>query len=572
MKKIHIALFAAVLALACTPETEEYQPDTTLYTSGTVNLCASIEELQTKMVMDLTGRGIWSEGDKIAVACSDGSFVEFELNGTGETKRAIFTGDIPAGKTLGKVAVWPANAVVGIDGDNLTVKTPAEYSIDNIAYDGIMVANITDSWEITFRHIMARPTFKINNVPTFATHMVMKADGCSLGGRMTMDVNEDGIVAEKGPQSLTLELNTEEPSSSVTFTVNMPVADYKEITVDIYEGDNLITSQVLNENIVSLYRASMSSVSARIKGSFEKFDPVDVQYIEVAGIKWAKGNLQFEKDGTETGFRPNWRLSPKQWHYYEYEETEAYKVKHDGGTANGVAYSESNPTRQDLLNDYTRRYDHFNFGGISSPWSRLNVNHAQCLGLDISGKMYMDTECTQEAEAFVDATHGDIAYWASNGYYRMPKFEEYETLLDEAVYYAGYYMTPDKVKVWGSYFRNPVEGETPGMLNTSVNEIKDADLEKGVFLPNAGRKAFATDEYCINARANGFYWASFGGSEKSDNSSYLADFYATMFVFEISAKNAVSYKLWTTADSAAKGSYNRRNCYSIRPVVNDAKK
>ena len=133
-------------------------------------------------------------------------------------------------------------------------------------------------------------------------------------------------------------------------------------------------------------------------------------------------------------------------------------------------------------------------------------------------------------------------------------------------------MTPDKVKVWGSYFRNPVEGETPGMLNTSVNEIKDADLEKGVFLPNAGRKAFATDEYCINARANGFYWASFGGSEKSDNSSYLADFYATMFVFEISAKNAVSYKLWTTADSAAKGSYNRRNCYSIRPVVNDAKK
>ena len=43
-------------------------------------------------------------------------------------------------------------------------------------------------------------------------------------------------------------------------------------------------------------------------------------------------------------------------------------------------------------------------------------------------------------------------------------------------------------------------------------------------------------------------------------------------VFEINTNNAVSYKLWTTADSAAKGSYNRRNCYSIRPVVNDAKK
>ena len=102
-------------------------PDTTLYTEGTVNLCASIEEIMTRIVVDQSGRGLWTEGDKIAVACDDGSFVEFELNGTGETKRAIFTGEIPAGRTLGKIAVWPANAVVSLDGDELTLKTPTEY-------------------------------------------------------------------------------------------------------------------------------------------------------------------------------------------------------------------------------------------------------------------------------------------------------------------------------------------------------------------------------------------------------------------------------------------------------------
>ena len=60
MKKIFYAFFAVVLTVACTPDNQEYQPDTTLYRTGTVNLCASIEEIQTRMVMDLTGRSLWS--------------------------------------------------------------------------------------------------------------------------------------------------------------------------------------------------------------------------------------------------------------------------------------------------------------------------------------------------------------------------------------------------------------------------------------------------------------------------------------------------------------------------------
>jgi hypothetical protein len=163
MKKILFALAAALLAVACTNKEEEFAPDTTLYRSGTVNLCASIEDLTTRMVIDLAGHGLWGEDDKIAVACSDGSFVEFALNGTGETKRAIFTGVIPEGKTLGTVAVWPASAVVSLEGEKLTLKTPVEYSTDDIAYNGVMVASIADSWEIKFQHVMARPTFKLSN-------------------------------------------------------------------------------------------------------------------------------------------------------------------------------------------------------------------------------------------------------------------------------------------------------------------------------------------------------------------------------------------------------------------------
>ena len=72
MKKIFYIFLTLIIVAACNKETG-YMPDTTLYTEGTVNLCASIEEIMTRIVVDQSGRGLWTEGDKIAVACDDGS-------------------------------------------------------------------------------------------------------------------------------------------------------------------------------------------------------------------------------------------------------------------------------------------------------------------------------------------------------------------------------------------------------------------------------------------------------------------------------------------------------------------
>ncbi len=262
MKKILYTVLAVFFASACTPDDSAYQPDTTLYTEGTVNLCASIEEIITKVTMDPTGRGMWIEGETIAVACSDGTFVEFKLNGTGETKRAIFTGTLPEGKTLGKVAVWPANAVVKMDGDNLTLKTPTEYYTDNIAFDGIMIANISDSWEITFRHVMSRPTFKLSSVPSYTSYIVLEAEGYSLGGRLTMDINnEDGLTETKGSQSLMI--NLVQAGSTPTFTVNIPSGEYPKFTATLYDDkDELIHTQQINETSLLMARASLPITTA----------------------------------------------------------------------------------------------------------------------------------------------------------------------------------------------------------------------------------------------------------------------------------------------------------------------
>ena len=570
MKNIFLAVLAITAMAACTEKEDVFQPDSTLNTSGTVNLCASIEDIDSKMTMDASGKGMWVKGDKIAVSCSDGTFVEFELNGTGETKRAVFTGTIPEGKELGNIAVWPTAAVVGYEGENLKLRLPDEYYVDDIAFDGVMVASISDSWEILFKHTAARLTLQLSNVPSYASSIELSADGYSLGGIMSLDNDRGELTGKGGTQALTVHLNTDEQATSVSFTVNVPAAEYQEIKATVYDGDTEVTAQTINERPVTGYRAGHTTLAAKFNGTFEKFDPVVVDYVEVAGVKWAKGNLQFEKDRTETGFRPNWSISSSQWHYFEYEKTEAYTAEHNGGTAAGKAYNESNPTRQDMINDYNNRYDHFNFGGISNPWSRSYEDHCAVEDSDISGKIYIDRECKTEAPSFVDAEYGDIAYWASNGYYRMPTHDEWQALLDNASIQYGYVMTEAGVKVWGCYYSDPEPGVQPETNTDATVEITVEDLEKGLFLPNAGRKAFATDEYCINARLDGFYWCGYGGSDKSSASSYSEDYYAELLYNNISDKNIGKNQFFSTKDASVKGSYNRRNCYCIRPVVNDS--
>lgn len=570
MKKIYIALFAAVLALACTPETEEYQPDTTLYTSGTVNLCASIEELQTKMVMDLTGRGIWSEGDKIAVACSDGSFVEFELNGTGETKRAVFTGNIPEGKTLGRVAVWPATAVVGMDGDNLTVKVPTEYSTDGLAYDGVMVANISDSWEITFRHVLARPTFVLKNYPSAASYLTLEADGKSLGGRLSLDINsENGIVATNGSQILKVE--TLSAGTTISFTVNMPVYEYNTVTVKLYdEKDVLLLEQVINELKFETYRAGMSSLTASLEALPEVYEPVDVEYIEVCGIKWAKGNLQVKQGATQKGMQDGWRIAPEQWHFFKYKE--AYD--------NAVEKGNGAPARYDYKNSGTE-FEHFTYGALArnaryysdndnGNWMKPTVE-----GFSLQGSIYSDrkgetliaggnerwansgTFTTNNSEIW-----GDLAYWASRGAYMTPTYAQMEKLRTEADVQYGYVLEAG-VKIWGIYFTDPASPGAP-VINKTEREITAAELEKGLFLPKAGRRNNASSDTVIAATQQCTYRSStyIGSgvcasgtlSGKTLNYSYVLHFNGTSMS-------------WQTSTTSA---YDNGAGFLIRPVVNDA--
>ena len=269
---------------------------------------------------------------------------------------------------------------------------------------------------------------------------------------------------------------------------------------------------------------------AGVKGESQGDDVAAPKYVEVAGIKWATGNLQYEKDTTTEGFAAGWRIAKNQASYQ----------------------NDNTTTRADYNNS-----DLFNFGGINDPFSPLaNASVVAEIGTDISGKLYTDQACTTATTDFAAAKYGDIAYWASNGQYRMPTEAEIATLLASASAVKATYTLAGKT-ITGVYFFNPAEGTTPTIDTTNTQNITDEDLAVGIFLPFAGRgyNAEATQYGIYNAGAQGIYRASVVNTGSDANQPC----YGVVFAASNVGTSKVALPYWNKA-------FDAKGRYAIRPI------
>lgn len=228
---------------------------------------------------------------------------------------------------------------------------------------------------------------------------------------------------------------------------------------------------------------NITAVTVNMAGIGEDID-TSLPYVEVAGIKWATGNLEYEVNGTTSkGFVTNWSIAPSQEHHF-----------YIGTTGDNKSISNYD------------KVSHFNFGGIGE--GALHINPASAVHLsgetafDFSGKMYTDQDCTIATTDFAAAKYGDVAYWASNGQYRMPSKTNMETLYSKACRTLASYNG-----VEGTYFYNPGEGETAGNVE-GTKVLFESDLEVGLFLPNAGRGYDNADYTLFNINTIGMYRTS----------------------------------------------------------------
>lgn len=526
---------AAVCAVGCDDSDAEYDPGIRFSRTGDVTLVAGIENCATRASIVATGEARWQREDAIGVVCEDGTMVTFPLDGTGETRRAFFSGTIPQGKRMGAYALHPATA--SMTGDVLKASLPVETTPSTSGSCSVMAARIDDSAEIDFRQLVSYVSLQIENVSDDAATIVLKADK-NLSGEFSArlpEAFETGLEATgDGEQGLVVAL-PEKHGTTVTVVFPLPVGEYRSLVAASCnaEGKELVAEECLATPLRA-DRGLLRSVQVTLpKVSNEK--PQIEGTILVAGIYWAPGNLQYFEGATGEGFQTDWRLAPDQWHY----------VNCENAAASGKAVT-FKPT------SYQPQYDHFNWGGIAAPFDKAAESSAvAAVGTDISGKMYTSQDCTAVTTDFAAAKYGDLAFWASKGKFRLPTQAEMQKLVDEASSQYGSYEVASGKFVTGILFTNPAEGEQPVHNDTEVT-FTDEDMARGLFLPKAGRRYNST-EYTVNVQGTqGVYWTSESiTGDKADQPCYGA-------VFSIQSA-AIKYPYWNKAFNATAG-------FSIRPV------
>ena len=320
-------------------------------------------------------------------------------------------------------------------------------------------------------------------------------------------------------------------------TVAATTAYTVDVTTEL--GNTITKSGVIPSDLVfsagdiTSFTINMATASQEPDEPEQPEQPIEKPaYITVAGVKWAAGNLQYELNGTaDEGFAAGWRIANNQ-----------------------ASYQNENTTSR---TDYNKS-DLFNFGGVEDPFSPLATASAvAAVGTDISGKLYTDQACTATTTDFAAAKYGDIAFWASNGKYRMPTEAEYAALLASASAVKATY-TLNGANITGIYFFNPEAGATPTIDVANIKTLTDDDLKVGIFLPWAGRgyNAEATQYDIYKAGEQGIYRASVVNTGDGANQPC----YGVVFACSNVGTNKVALPYWNKA-------FDAKGRYSIRPVL-----
>lgn len=528
-------LLSLTFMASCSDNEEVYDPGLKFATTGDVRFMASIENCgSTRASLINTGEARWLGEDAIGLVCTDGTVATLPLDGTGDTRKAVFSGTIPNGKTLGEFAVHPAD--VAVNGKELSINLPSEIVPNSYGSCSLMIAPINNSPEIAFRQMMSYVTLKVTEVNSETSKLVLSSEK-ALSGNYTIDFDKDfenGLQAKNGSETLTINLPArKEATISTTFAI--PTGEYESLKIGAYDSDNNLQCETeILSSAFNAQRGGLRSLEVTMPKA-QVIIPVIEGTVYVAGTYWATGNLQYYEDATQEGFQTNWRLAPQQHMFVNYENMAAVNK--------AVTFSR---------NAYTPQYDHFNWGGIKDPFSKdPNASATAAVGTDISGKLFTDQGCTVATTDFKAAKFGDIAFWASNGKYRMPTKQEWDNLTTKASRQYVSVKVGDGKYVTGYLFFDPADGESPTVSEDAV-EMTPEELNKGIFLPKAGRRYNAAD-FNVNVQGTqGVYW----GSEAITGDGATEPCYGLVLSI---ANAAVRYPYWNKAFDAKAG-------FCVRPV------
>lgn len=266
--------------------------------------------------------------------------------------------------------------------------------------------------------------------------------------------NITNVTIDGAASSASINIGKKAPELAVSSdnkTINVTTPDgYSEgyVYVAMFPGETTPTFKVETDN--STYEGSLTA--ANLKAG--KFYNVTVQmtseeepYIEICGVKWAKGNLYYDRTASVKGF------------------VEGFKFADDQAGASGT----------------------FRGSGFVL-FNNTSTDKTKSSYIDVSGKMYYKNiifdgsgsfySLGAQTNDFSAAGAGDLAYWATRGKYRLPNEAEVKKLIEEASYQCGY-VTYNGKTVYGVLFTNPKDG----VRTTNTNTVNLSSVyNTGLFL------------------------------------------------------------------------------------------
>ena len=308
-------------------------------------------------------------------------------------------------------------------------------------------------------------------------------------------------------------------------------------TFEVYTTDNKAYRFTVSAPNFNLVAAKVYPITVAVK----EFTP-NPPYVEVAGVKWGKYNLQYTPGSNADGWTGGYHLAANPWDYYYSDGRLPVLSTGSAAETDGI------------------KSDHFRWGDISKAHNYgydAKMHYDETVG-DIKGQITTPNE------------FGDLPYYASQQQWRLPSPEDFADLMRNTTEYVGYYNDGTN-KIYGALFvpdgvahgwvlnkdnvKKKQSNQTGSIPLNQLREFTKEFINKGVFFPAAGSYTDYSNgaPTMYTAGRQGLYWTS---KSESATNAYSFTFYLINNDFNLP----------TVGNNNAGNRPRKFEMYSIRPI------
>lgn len=212
----------------------------------------------------------WVKGDAIFVTLSGGGSAKLLVDSVRVTGSAVLKGDLPKGKVLEGIAVFPYGDYRK-EGSGYALTLPEEY--EDVAADRAFLAAAVDKGakHLSFSPIGGKISVSFDNIPAIATGVVFTSDGPSSGlFNLSSDNSGKFTLSPANDAGKKVRIALDGQKKSGTFVFPLPPGSYSNWTVAMEDARGNLLRFALPQSALDLRISPGTSIIKDVV-SFPKF-------------------------------------------------------------------------------------------------------------------------------------------------------------------------------------------------------------------------------------------------------------------------------------------------------------